>query len=72
MYLTETLKWDVQICEKIKKAQKRMHVLSKTTKVFPCESKHSLMINFYSAVIESCITCSIIIWFVAAPKKETV
>ena len=27
---------------------------------------------FTLAVIESCITCSIIIWFMAAPKKETV
>ena len=32
----------------------------------------NIMINFYSAVIESCITCSIIIWFMAAPKKETI
>ena len=30
------------------------------------------MINFYSTVIESGITCSFIIWFMAAPKKETV
>ena len=32
----------------------------------------NIMINIYSAVIESCITCSIIIWFMAASKKETI
>ena len=68
VYLTETLKWVVQICENLKKAQKRMFFLRQ---LMSFHVNQNTMINFHSAVIESYITCSIIIWFMAAPKKET-
>ncbi|KAK3538483.1 hypothetical protein QTP86_004650 [Hemibagrus guttatus] len=65
--ITQELKWEQNISSLTKKAQQRMNFLRQLKKfLLPVK----MLVNFYTAIIESILTSSITVWF-AALQPET-
>ncbi|KAK3540282.1 hypothetical protein QTP70_029611, partial [Hemibagrus guttatus] len=65
--ITKELKWEQNIGSLTKKAQQRMYFLRQLKKfLLPVK----MLVNFYTAIIESIITSSIMIWFSAATARD--
>ncbi|KAK3521564.1 hypothetical protein QTP70_013095 [Hemibagrus guttatus] len=65
--ITQELKWEQNISSLTKKAQQRMHFLRQLKK-FLLPAK--VLVNFYTAIIESILTSSITVWFAAATARD--
>ena len=65
--MAQDLRWAENITSKIKKAQQRMFFL-RQLKRFNMPKK--VMVEFYTAIIESILTSSITIWFAASTAKD--
>ncbi|KAK3520904.1 hypothetical protein QTP86_003763 [Hemibagrus guttatus] len=65
--ITKELKWEQNIRSLTKKAQKRMYFL-RQLKRFLLPVK--MLVNFYTAIIESILTSSIMVWFAAATARD--
>ena len=61
------LKWELNISSLIKKAQQRMYFLRQLKKF---NLPKTMMVHFYTAIIESILTSSITIWYTAATVKD--
>ncbi|KAK3568858.1 hypothetical protein QTP86_018498, partial [Hemibagrus guttatus] len=65
--ITKELKWEQNIRSLTKKAQQRMCFLRQLKKfLVPVK----MLVNFYSAIIESVLTSSITVWFAAATARD--
>ncbi|KAK3518599.1 hypothetical protein QTP70_005474 [Hemibagrus guttatus] len=65
--ITKELKWEQNIRSLTKKAQQRMYFLRQLKKfLFPVK----MLVNFYTAIIESVLTSSITVWFAAATARD--
>ncbi len=65
--ISQDLKWDNHIDSIVKKAQQRLYFLCQLMKFnWPQE----LLIQFYSAIIESVLCTSITVWFSSATKSD--
>uniref|UniRef100_A0AAV2IZK1 Alkylated DNA repair protein AlkB homologue 8 N-terminal domain-containing protein n=1 Tax=Knipowitschia caucasica TaxID=637954 RepID=A0AAV2IZK1_KNICA len=61
--ITQDLKWEPTISSLIKKAQQRMYFLRQLRKAkLPAQ----MLVQFYTAIIESILTSSITVWFAGA------
>ena len=67
MVLSRDLKWELNITALLKKAQKRLYFLRQLRKY---RLSRNMMAQFYTAIIESILTHSIITWFPAAAAKD--
>ncbi|KAK3572211.1 hypothetical protein QTP86_026057 [Hemibagrus guttatus] len=65
--ISQDLKWDTHIDATIKKAQQRLYILRQLRKF---NLPQELLIQFYSAVIESVLCTSITVWFGSATKSD--
>ena len=65
--ITQDLKWDLNIKSLIKKAHQRMYFLRQLKKF---HLPKTMMVHFYTAIIESILTSSITIWYAAATVKD--
>ncbi|KAK3521948.1 hypothetical protein QTP70_020049 [Hemibagrus guttatus] len=65
--ISQDLKWDTHINATIKKAQQRLHFLRQLRKF---NLPQELLIQFYSAIIESVLCTSITVWFGSATKSD--
>ena len=65
--ITQDLKWDLNIRSLIKKAHQRMYFLRQLKKF---HLPKTMMVHFYTAIIESILTSSITIWYAAATVKD--
>ncbi|KAK0142983.1 Multiple C2 and transmembrane domain-containing protein 1 [Merluccius polli] len=65
--ISQDLKWELNISSLIKKAQQRMYFLRQLKKF---NLPRTMMIHFYSSIIESILTSSITIWYAAATAKN--
>ncbi|KAK3557548.1 hypothetical protein QTP70_029230 [Hemibagrus guttatus] len=65
--ITKELKWEQNIRSLTKKAQQRMYFLWQLKK-FLLSVK--MLVNFYTAIIESILTSSITVWFAAATARD--
>ncbi|KAK3550116.1 hypothetical protein QTP86_020664 [Hemibagrus guttatus] len=65
--ISQDLKWDTHINATIKKAQQRLHFLRQLRKF---NLPQELLIQFYSAIIESVLCTSITVWFSSATKSD--
>ncbi|KAK3515427.1 hypothetical protein QTP70_019918, partial [Hemibagrus guttatus] len=64
---TKELKWEQNIRSLTKKAQQRMYFLRQLKKfLLPVK----MLVNFYTAIIESILTSSITVWFAAATARD--
>ncbi len=64
--ISQDLKWDNQIESIVKKAQQRLYFLRQLRKfILPQE----MLIQFYSAIIESVLCTSITVWFSSVTKS---
>ncbi|KAK3529058.1 hypothetical protein QTP70_014852, partial [Hemibagrus guttatus] len=65
--ITKELKWEQNISSLTKKAQQRMYFLQQLKKfLLPVK----MLVNFYTAIIESVLTSSITAWFAAATARD--
>ncbi|KAK3514282.1 hypothetical protein QTP70_012898 [Hemibagrus guttatus] len=65
--ITKELKWEQNIRSLTKKAQQRMYFLQQLKKfLLPVK----MLVNFYTAIIESILTSSITVWFAAATARD--
>ncbi|KAK3528499.1 hypothetical protein QTP70_000472 [Hemibagrus guttatus] len=65
--ITKELKWEQNIRSLTKKAQQRMYFLRQLKKILlPVK----MLVNFYTAIIESVLTSSITVWFAAATARD--
>nr|XP_061836676.1 uncharacterized protein LOC133619576 [Nerophis lumbriciformis]XP_061836677.1 uncharacterized protein LOC133619576 [Nerophis lumbriciformis] len=65
--ITQDLKWEPTISSLIKKAQQRMYFRQQLRKLkVPTE----MLVQFYSAIIKSILTSSIIVWFPGATVRD--
>ncbi|KAK3509002.1 hypothetical protein QTP70_015947, partial [Hemibagrus guttatus] len=65
--ITKELKWEQNIRSLTKKAQRRMYFLRQLKKfLLPVK----MLVNFYTAIIESILTSSITVWFAAATARD--
>ncbi|KAK3568450.1 hypothetical protein QTP86_007299 [Hemibagrus guttatus] len=65
--ITKELKWEQKIRSLTKKAQQRMYFLQQLKKfLLPVK----MLVNFYTAIIESVLTSSITVWFAAATARD--
>ncbi|KAK3550675.1 hypothetical protein QTP70_002406 [Hemibagrus guttatus] len=65
--ITQELKWEQNISSLTKKAQQRMYFLWQLKKfLLPVK----MLVNFYTAIIESILTSSITVWFAAATSRD--
>ncbi|KAK3570033.1 hypothetical protein QTP86_009178 [Hemibagrus guttatus] len=65
--ITMLLKWEQNIRSLTKKAQQRMYFLRQLKKfLLPVK----MLVNFYTAIIESILTSSITVWFAAATARD--
>ncbi|KAK3521549.1 hypothetical protein QTP70_013077 [Hemibagrus guttatus] len=65
--ITKELKWEQNIRSLTKKAQQRTYFLRQLKKfLLPVE----MLVNFYTAIIESILTSSITVWFAAATARD--
>uniref|UniRef100_A0AAV2LSS7 Alkylated DNA repair protein AlkB homologue 8 N-terminal domain-containing protein n=1 Tax=Knipowitschia caucasica TaxID=637954 RepID=A0AAV2LSS7_KNICA len=61
--ITQDLKWEPTISSLIKKAQQRMYFLRQLRKAkLPAQ----MLVQFYTAIIESILTSSVTVWFAGA------
>ncbi|KAK0155323.1 hypothetical protein N1851_002332 [Merluccius polli] len=65
--ISQDLKWELNISSLIKKAQQRMYFLRQLKKF---NLPRTMMVHFYSSIIESILTSSITIWYAAATAKD--
>ncbi len=65
--ISQDLKWDNHIESMVKKAQERLYFLHQLRKF---NLPQELLIQFYSAIIESVICTSIFVWFSSATKSD--
>ncbi|KAK0154999.1 putative RNA-directed DNA polymerase from transposon BS [Merluccius polli] len=65
--ISQDLKWELNISSLIKKAQQRMYFLRQLKKF---NLPRTMMVHFYSSIIESILTSSISIWYAAATAKD--
>ncbi|XP_058236253.1 cilia- and flagella-associated protein 58-like [Hemibagrus wyckioides] len=65
--ITQELKWEQNIMSLTKKAQQRMYFLRQLKK-FLLHSK--ILVNFYTAIIESILTSPITVWFAGATARD--
>ena len=65
--LSQDLKWELNISSLIKKAQQRMYFLWQLKKF---NLPKTMMVHFYTAIIESILTSSITIWYATATAKD--
>ncbi|KAK3564663.1 hypothetical protein QTP86_024528, partial [Hemibagrus guttatus] len=65
--ISQDLKWDTHIDSIVKKAQQRLYFLRQLRKF---NLPQELLIQFYSAVIESVLCTSITVWFGSATKSD--
>ncbi len=65
--ISQDLKWDNHIESMVKKAQPRLHFLRQLRKF---NLPQELLIQFYSAIIESVFCMSITVWFSSATKSD--
>ncbi|KAK3545102.1 hypothetical protein QTP70_000576 [Hemibagrus guttatus] len=65
--ITKERKWEQNIRSLTKKAQKRIYFLRQLKKfLLPVK----MLVNFYTAIIESILTFSITVWFAAATARD--
>ncbi|KAK3568028.1 hypothetical protein QTP86_028618 [Hemibagrus guttatus] len=64
--ITQELKWEQNISSLTKKAQQRMYFLRQLKFLLPVK----MLVNFYTAIIESILTSSITVWFAAATARD--
>ncbi|KAK3571021.1 hypothetical protein QTP86_000471 [Hemibagrus guttatus] len=65
--ITQELKWEQNISSLTKKPQQRMYFLWQLKKfLLPVK----MLVNFYTAIIESILTSSITVWFAAATARD--
>ncbi|KAK3508089.1 hypothetical protein QTP70_013446 [Hemibagrus guttatus] len=65
--ITKELKWEQNIRSLTKKAQQRMYFLRQLKKfLLPVK----MLVNFYTAIIESVLTSSITVWFSVATARD--
>ncbi|KAK3520883.1 hypothetical protein QTP86_010611 [Hemibagrus guttatus] len=65
--ITKELKWEQNIRSLTKKAQQRMYFLRQLKKfLLPVK----ILVNFYTAIIESILTSTITVWFAAATARD--
>ncbi|KAK0135058.1 putative RNA-directed DNA polymerase from transposon BS [Merluccius polli] len=65
--ISQDLKWELNISSLIKKAQQRMYFLRQLKKF---NLPRTMMVHFYSSIIESILSSSISIWYAAATAKD--
>ncbi|XP_075916900.1 uncharacterized protein LOC116937546 isoform X1 [Petromyzon marinus] len=65
--LSRDLKWELNISSLTKKAQQRMYFLRQLKKF---NLPKTMMVQFYTAIIESILTSSITVWYAAATAKD--
>ncbi len=65
--ISQDLKWDNHIVSIVKKAQQRLYFLHQLRKF---NLPQELLIQFYSAIIESVLCTSITVWFSSATKSD--
>ncbi len=65
--ISQDLKWDNHIESIVKKAQQRLYFLRQLRKF---NLPQELLIQFYSAIIESILCMSITVWFSSATKSD--
>ena len=65
--ISQDLKWELNITALLKKAQQRLYFLRQLRKY---RLSRTMMTQFYTAMIESILTHSIITWFPAATVKD--
>ncbi|KAK3561806.1 hypothetical protein QTP86_014386 [Hemibagrus guttatus] len=64
--ITKELKWEQNIRSLTKKAQQSMYFLWQLKFLLPVK----MLVNFYTAIIESILTSSITVWFAAATARD--
>ncbi|KAL6113779.1 uncharacterized protein ACO6RY_04687 [Pungitius sinensis] len=64
--ITQDLKWELNISSITKKAQQRMFFLRQLKKF---NLPKTIMLHFYTAIIESILCSSITVWYAAATAK---
>ena len=65
--ISQDLKWGLNISILTKRAQQRMYFLRQLKKF---SLPKTMMVHFYSAIIESILTSSMTIWYAAATAKD--
>ena len=65
--ISQDLKWDTHIDSIVKKAQQRLYFLRQLRKF---NLPQELLVQFYSAVIQSILCTSITVWFGSATKTD--
>uniref|UniRef100_A0A3Q2TZL2 Reverse transcriptase domain-containing protein n=1 Tax=Fundulus heteroclitus TaxID=8078 RepID=A0A3Q2TZL2_FUNHE len=65
--ISQDLKWELNINSLTKKAQQRMYFLRQLKKF---NLPRTMMVQFYSSIIESILTSSITIWYARATAKD--
>uniref|UniRef100_A0AAV2JRQ0 Alkylated DNA repair protein AlkB homologue 8 N-terminal domain-containing protein n=1 Tax=Knipowitschia caucasica TaxID=637954 RepID=A0AAV2JRQ0_KNICA len=65
--ITQDLKWEPTISSLIKKAQQRMYFLRQLRKA---KLPALMLVQFYTAIIESILTSSITVWFAGATVRD--
>ncbi|XP_050922030.1 uncharacterized protein LOC108902551 isoform X1 [Lates calcarifer] len=65
--ITQDLKWELNISSLIKKAQQRMYFLWQLKEF---SLPRTMMVHFYTSIIESILTSSITTWYTAATASD--
>ncbi len=65
--ISQDLKWDNHMESSVKKAQQRLYFLRQLRKFY---LPQELLIQIYSAIIESVLCTSITVWFSSATKSD--
>ncbi|XP_078802544.1 uncharacterized protein LOC144991976 [Oryzias latipes] len=65
--ISQDLKWEQNISSITKKVQQRMYFLRQLKKFHLPEK---MLVDFYTAIIESTLTSSITVWFAAATARD--
>ncbi|KAL6108477.1 uncharacterized protein ACO6RY_18992 [Pungitius sinensis] len=65
--ITQDLKWELNISSITKKAQQRMFFLRQLKKF---NLPQTMMVHFYTAIMESILCSSITVWYAAATAKD--
>uniref|UniRef100_A0AAQ4QSM7 Alkylated DNA repair protein AlkB homologue 8 N-terminal domain-containing protein n=1 Tax=Gasterosteus aculeatus aculeatus TaxID=481459 RepID=A0AAQ4QSM7_GASAC len=65
--ITQDLKWELNISSITKKAQQRLFFLRQLKKF---NLPKTMMVHFYTAIIESILCSSITVWYAAATAKD--
>ncbi len=65
--ISQDLKWDTHMDSIVRKAQQRLYFLCQLRKL---NLQQELLIQFYTAIIESVLCTSITVWFSSATKSD--